>query len=67
VKSHGKTWVGIVVFASAATLLAGCGGIQAQRSVSPASFFVPGFMKLESKPGHPAIFPEPGQQVALKQ
>jgi hypothetical protein len=30
-------------------LCAGCGGISASRSVSPASFFLPGLLKAEPK------------------
>lgn len=34
----------IATFAATVPLLTGCGGIQASKSVSPASFFMPGIM-----------------------
>jgi hypothetical protein len=48
-------------------LLAGCGGINASPSVSPASFFLPGLLKAEPEQPQPNItVPEqkPPQQVA---
>lgn len=35
----------VAMLGLAAVFLAGCGGVSASRSVSPASFFVPGLMK----------------------
>jgi hypothetical protein len=38
---------GLAVLAALSLCLAGCGGINASRSVSPASFFLPGIMKAD--------------------
>jgi hypothetical protein len=51
-------------------LLAGCGGMSASPSVSPASFFLPGLLKAEPRQpvADPAqAVPEPVTQVALAQ
>jgi hypothetical protein len=51
-------------------LLAGCGGINASKSVSPASFFLPGLMKVEPKESRPDTTvpaPPPVTQVAFAQ
>jgi hypothetical protein len=40
-------WLGVVIVATGAVVLSGCGGINASHSVSPASFFLPGLMKVE--------------------
>ena len=44
-----------MILAPVAVLLlcAGCGGVNASRSVSPASFFIPGLLKAEPKPPTP--------------
>jgi len=45
---------------------AGCGGINASQSVSPASFFLPGLMKAGPPATHaPAAWPETSSEVAL--
>ncbi|MGA3285132.1 MAG: hypothetical protein ABSD57_11835 [Verrucomicrobiota bacterium] len=45
---------------------AGCGGINASQSVSPASFFLPGLMKADpSSTNAPAALPENSKEVAL--
>ena len=45
---------------------AGCGGINANQSVSPASFFLPGLMKADSPSTNmPVALPEPSEEVAL--
>jgi hypothetical protein len=51
-------------------LLAGCGGLSASPSVSPASFFLPGLLKAEPQQPQPdTTVPEqkPAQQVAQVQ
>ena len=37
---------------------AGCGGINASQSVSPASFFLPGLLKNDAPTNTPAMPPE---------
>jgi hypothetical protein len=59
-------------FASAAILLllgAGCGGISASHSISPASFLLPGLLKAEPKQPStaPTSQPEQVQQLAQAQ
>jgi hypothetical protein len=47
--------------------VAGCGGISATKSISPASFLIPGFIMATPPPGHPEnTLPavEPGTEVA---
>jgi hypothetical protein len=47
--------------------VAGCGGISATKSVSPASFLIPGFLQATPPPAHPeSTLPavEPGNEVA---
>ena len=45
---------------------AGCGGISASKSVSPASFFLPGLMKAGPPATNaPAAWPENSKEVAL--
>jgi hypothetical protein len=34
-------------------LVAGCGGINASKSVSPLDFFLPGLLKADPPPTHP--------------
>jgi len=45
---------------------AGCSGINASRSVSPATFLLPGFMKADP-PRRPDNSVEPGTPVAIAQ
>jgi hypothetical protein len=48
-------------------LCAGCGGLNATGSVSPASFLLPGLLKADPPPAHPdSTLPagEPGEEVA---
>jgi len=48
-------------------LVAGCGGINASKSVSPLSFFLPGLMKADPPPTHPdqpMPAADPAKQVA---
>jgi len=49
-----------------ASLCAGCGGINAGGSMSPATFFMPGLLKAEPKPASPDAVPHQAavQQVA---
>ena len=45
---------------------AGCGGINASQSVSPASFFLPGLMKAgPPSTNTPVALPAPPKEVAL--
>jgi hypothetical protein len=45
---------------------AGCGGINASQSVSPASFFLPGLLKANlPSTNTPATMPEHSREVAL--
>ncbi|TAK97537.1 MAG: hypothetical protein EPO07_13105 [Verrucomicrobia bacterium] len=55
----------IFVAVAAALVLTGCGGVQAQRSVSPASFFIPGLLKADPTPPKRLDQPEPAKEVAL--
>jgi len=34
-------------------MVAGCGGIRASKSISPASFFLPGLLKADPPPTNP--------------
>jgi len=46
---------------------AGCSGIAASESVSPATFLLPGLLKADPPPAHPGLFPpgnEPAGQLA---
>jgi hypothetical protein len=48
-------------------IVAGCGGFSATKSVSPASFLLPGILKADPQPLHPEhTLPavEPGTEVA---
>jgi len=46
--------------------LAGCGGINASQSVSPASFFLPGLLKAEPPaPNSPVLFPKTAKEFAF--
>jgi hypothetical protein len=49
-----------------ALFTAGCGGINASQSVSPASFFLPGLLKADlPSTNAPAAWPEHSREVAL--
>ena len=50
-----------------ALLNAGCGGINASQSVSPASFFLPGLLKNDAPAATnvPAALPEISKEVVL--
>jgi hypothetical protein len=53
-----------------AMLFAGCSGVNTTQSVSPASFFLPGLLKVEPTPDQPDKTVAPQQsvrQVALAQ
>ena len=55
--------VPVIVF-----LITGCGGLNASHSVSPASLFLPGLLKVEPRqPQHDLTVPnpEPVKQVAF--
>lgn len=57
---HGVALVALVV------LGAGCSGIHASKSVSPATFLLPGLMKNESPAAQDSIPVFPGQLLAQK-
>jgi hypothetical protein len=62
-------WKLVLVTLSAALALAtsGCSGVNASKSVSPASFLLPGLIRAEPPPIDPAAplpEPAPGVQVA---
>jgi len=51
VRSIGKLlWLALF---PALLLTAGCGGINASKSVSPLDFFLPGFLKADPQPAQP--------------
>jgi len=55
------------IIAASLALGAGCGGITASHSISPASFFLPGLLKADPPPANPdADFPadEPVKELA---
>jgi len=58
----------MVAFCGAlALIMSGCGGIRASQGVSPATFLLPGLMRVEPQPVDPtAPLPEttPGVEVA---
>lgn len=55
-----------LLLAGAGLLAAGCGGVSASHSVSPASFFLPGLMKVEPpRPAPAADQPAPPEVAAL--
>jgi len=41
------------LFAAMLLMVAGCGGIRASKSISPASFFLPGLLKADPPPADP--------------
>jgi len=43
---------------------AGCGGISARKSVSPASFFMPGLLKNDVPANAPISFPQTSTEIA---
>jgi hypothetical protein len=66
VKLHRKS-LGLALGAALLTLTAGCGGINASKSVSPLDFFLPGLLQADPPPAQPdRLLPtnEPVQQVA---
>jgi len=70
VSSNGKLQRS-VSFLALLLLVAGCGGINASKSVSPLDFFLPGLLKADPPPSHsdpdqlkPSVTPVPVTQVA---
>jgi hypothetical protein len=62
-------WKVILAVLSAALAVAnsGCSGVNAQGSVSPATFLLPGLIRNDGQPANPAaplLEPAPGVQVA---
>jgi hypothetical protein len=64
VKSHRKYRV-LLASAALAVLVTGCSGINMSRSVSPASFFLPGLMKADPKvvPADPTLPAVPSEKA----
>jgi hypothetical protein len=52
------------MLATLALSTAGCGGINAGTSVSPASFFLPGLLKNDTPTNTPAALPEISNEFA---
>lgn len=51
-----------------ASLVAGCSGINASQSVSPASFLIPGLLKAEPQPADPdATLPKESSEILIVQ
>lgn len=57
VRLNGKILIHAILPIALLLLASGCGGINASRSVSPASFFLPGLIKAEPQPGN-SVFPD---------
>ena len=47
------------------SLTAGCGGINASKSVSPLDFILPGLLKNQSQPPEPILSPETNRVEVL--
>jgi hypothetical protein len=59
-------WFRTVAFAALLALGAGCSGIHASKSVSPATFLIPGLMMNDTPAAHDSIpAAPPGELVAL--
>jgi hypothetical protein len=54
----------LAMLASGALALAGCGGVNASQSVSPAGFFLPGLLKNDAPTNIPALTPEISTEIA---
>jgi hypothetical protein len=54
----------LAMLASGALALAGCGGVNASQSVSPASFFLPGIIKSDTPTNVPALTPDISTKIA---
>lgn len=54
----------LAMFVALALFSAGCGGINASQSVSPASFFLPGLLKNDAPTNAPVLIPEISQELA---
>jgi hypothetical protein len=52
------------MFVAMALCGAGCGGINASQSVSPASFFLPGLLKNDAPTNSPVSMPEISKEIA---
>ncbi|MFN0069147.1 MAG: hypothetical protein ACKVYV_16115 [Limisphaerales bacterium] len=57
-----RAFLAALLFGAAALLVTGCGGVSASRSVSPASFLLPGLLEYHPRPATPgpddAVRPE---------
>jgi hypothetical protein len=59
--------VRLATFGSGLLLGAGCSGINASKSISPATFLIPGLLQVDPAPAHPdRVLPveEPSTEVA---
>ena len=59
--------MGFAVIPAVLLLVTGCGGFSASKSISPASFLLPGLLKADPPPAQPErALPqdEPGTEVA---
>jgi hypothetical protein len=62
------TWARLALGVTCVALVAGCSGINASHSVSPASFFLPGLLQVEPPSPDPAAAgPERPPQFAQVQ
>jgi hypothetical protein len=55
------------VFAGLTIMATGCGGFQGSYRVTPMTFLLPGFGKVETKPANPDVVPpliEPDRELA---
>jgi hypothetical protein len=60
-----RNWLALAMLVALAVGSAGCGGINARQSVSPASFFLPGLMKAGPPATNaPVAWPETAKEVA---
>jgi len=60
-----RTFWRLALLAALPLGLAGCGGINATHSVSPASFFLPGLLKNDAPTNAPALTPVVQTELAL--
>jgi hypothetical protein len=59
-------WLPVVALVALLSLGAGCSGIHASKSVSPATFLLPGLMKNELPAAQDSIPASPGKLLAQK-
>jgi hypothetical protein len=60
-------WIRVAALVAVVAFGAGCGGIRASHSISPASFFLPGLLKYEAPTKQDSIpAASPGEMLAQK-